>query len=333
MNCIPQLCQPGAWDWTSRWFILEGPDGTGKTTVALKLVKVLRDLGYKAKYSKEPSENNILGQFIRCLLASPETFKGFLAMQPGARNNVYPISRLLKSLSEGGASKLDGNTKHLLTVAEGIERSNSPSGTNMIRQFIDLLNLPPQAFNDFIAGMAVAGVSPIMNLIGTLAAGGAHKLDQMTWQTVFTAQRVEYMKELAEEVSSNPGLIIIQDRSWHSSVAYVEAEGPNPKAVEFIMKINQFIPQPAKLIIFKADVRIAMERISNGGRNSLEHYETPERQEQIAKSYGRNFPEGPSIIYVDASKPVSGVLADTSAAILSVLRSGNGNQKRRQARS
>lgn len=56
---------------TSKIIVLEGIDGSGKTTIAKKLKEYLEKEGYKVFYTAEPSENPI-GTFIRKILNGEE---------------------------------------------------------------------------------------------------------------------------------------------------------------------------------------------------------------------------------------------------------------------
>lgn len=51
---------------TGKFITLEGPEGSGKTTVSKELVKILNELGYKVLLTREPGGVDIAEQIKKC---------------------------------------------------------------------------------------------------------------------------------------------------------------------------------------------------------------------------------------------------------------------------
>ncbi len=236
----------GSAQWTSRWFVLEGIDGGGKTETASKLVQVLKELGYNAAYEKEPSEHNAVGVLVRCVLQGPTAFSG-LEWGPAADDSSAP-ARLYRMLKEGV------------------------------------------------------------------------KLDPVTFQMLFTTQRNEYMKTLEGMLRADPLKIVVADRCQASSIAYVESHGFSAENVEYIKTVNSRYPMPELMLVLDLAPQTALDRVKAGRHGATEHFEELELLERIRESYLRNFPEGPSVKYIDASRSRSEVLDAAVEAVIDALR-------------
>lgn len=224
------------------YIMVEGADGSGKTTITKKLVKKLNDEGYKAVLASEPSTENVVGAFIRSLL-------------------------------------------------EGIR----PKDSELLRPVIPQLE---------------GHVGRLLSML----AGGARP-GKLAFQEIFTAEREEHMAQLMP-VIVNSNIVLVSDRGYPSSIAYVESHGFSRDHVELIKRMNAIYPKPAILFVLDVDPKIALARTEkrDGGR---EYFDNLELQERVRESYQRNFPDAE---FIDASKPLSDVLGEVYGKTMALLR-------------
>ena len=86
-----------------KFITLEGPDGSGKTTVSLKIVSILQQRGYKVMLTREPGGVDIAEQIRQVILDKKNTAMDAKteALLYAAARRQHLIEKVLPALKEG----------------------------------------------------------------------------------------------------------------------------------------------------------------------------------------------------------------------------------------
>ena len=86
-----------------KFITLEGPDGSGKTTVSLKIVSILQQRGYKVMLTREPGGVGIAEQIRQVILDKKNTAMDAKteALLYAAARRQHLIEKVLPALKEG----------------------------------------------------------------------------------------------------------------------------------------------------------------------------------------------------------------------------------------
>lgn len=233
--------------------MIEGPDGSGKTESASRLLTALKSAGYDAIAVREPG-NGTLGTLVRSTLSGISVdhynvMKSYF--QDGSETE-----RFLGSLASKACDGIDVRALGTLT-------SNYAAVKGLLRS---------------------DGV--LDRLLGALTA--AKEIDIESLQLLFTAVRSEDMKRLYPFLVKKD-TVVISDRGYPSTITYAESGGPNAEYVEFLKLINSRFPRPDLLFVLSAQPDILFKRIqARGGR---ERFDSPETIRNLIESYKRNYPD------------------------------------------
>ena len=77
---------------TGKFITLEGPEGSGKTTVSKELVKILNESGYKVLLTREPGGVDIAGT------SKSKTFKYMIPYYHKSSNSSQSIKKIIMRL-------------------------------------------------------------------------------------------------------------------------------------------------------------------------------------------------------------------------------------------
>lgn len=86
-----------------KFITLEGPDGSGKTTVSLKIVKILEEKGYQVMLTREPGGVDIAEQIRNVILDKTNTAMDAKteALLYAAARRQHLVEKVLPALQEG----------------------------------------------------------------------------------------------------------------------------------------------------------------------------------------------------------------------------------------
>lgn len=86
-----------------KFITLEGPDGSGKTTVSLKILKILEEKGYKVLLTREPGGVDIAEQIRAVILDKKNTAMDAKteALLYAAARRQHLVEKVLPALQEG----------------------------------------------------------------------------------------------------------------------------------------------------------------------------------------------------------------------------------------
>ena len=114
------------------FIVIDGIDGSGKTTQVAKLIKRLNDEGFKAELTKEPTDG-LIGSIIRSMLSSSAERPSLLSMQLlfTADRNEHVIA--YKGIIESKDVILVSDRYYFSTVAYG-------SASGISAEYLKLIN-------------------------------------------------------------------------------------------------------------------------------------------------------------------------------------------------
>ncbi len=147
---------------------------------------------------------------------------------------------------------------------------------------------------------AVLTKEPTDGYVGMLlrkALSGEIKLDNMTVQLLFTADRNEHVTAFKKEIESL-SKVVITDRYYPSTIAYGSAMGLR---LEYIKMLNSIFPKPNALFILDISPELSAQRIRSRG-NTKEITEDIGFLSKVRAAYKANFPDS---IIIDASRSIN----------------------------
>ncbi|MCL4403506.1 MAG: hypothetical protein M1500_03415 [Candidatus Marsarchaeota archaeon] len=235
------------------YIMIEGPDGSGKTESASRLLASLKDAGYDAIAVREPG-NGTLGTLVR------STLSGISAGNYNDMKSYFQdgsgTERLLDRIAGKACDVIDAQERNALT-------SNYAAIKGLLR-------------SDGV-------LDRLLNALTT-----AKEIDIESLQLLFTAVRSEDMKRLSPFLAKKD-TVVISDRGYPSTITYAESGGPNAEYVEFLKLINSRFPRPNLMFVLSAQPDILFKRIQvRGGR---ERFDSPETIRNLIESYKRNYPD------------------------------------------
>ncbi len=144
------------------------------------------------------------------------------------------------------------------------------------------------------------------------------KLDMMSLQLLFIADRNEHIKSISEEINNK---VVICDRYYYSTIAYGEAVGVSRSYLE---SMNSIFPIPDKTFFLEIDPSNAIKRIDSG-RHNKEIFEKLETLKRIKSSYDKF--KSPEIERINAELPkekLAEILLEKTVKLLKQLKIESG---------
>jgi dTMP kinase len=140
------------------------------------------------------------------------------------------------------------------------------------------------------------------------------KIDLISLQLLFVADRNEHIKAIHREISNG---IVISDRYYYSTIAYGEALGVKR---DYLETLNSIFPKPDKTFVLEIEPSEAFKRIDNG-RSEKEIFERLETLEKIKRSYDKF--KGDEIERINGDKDAEIVTAELLEKTLRLLKDKN----------
>jgi dTMP kinase len=137
---------------------------------------------------------------------------------------------------------------------------------------------------------------------------------------LFHADRAAHVAAVVRPALAR-GAVVVQDRTFWSTAAYQGARGvPVP---EILARSLAIAPRPALTILLELEPAVALERIarSRAGRSSFERLED---LRAVARIYADLAAREPSIVRIDAGRPLAEVESDVVAEAEKALRARSG---------
>jgi dTMP kinase len=130
---------------------------------------------------------------------------------------------------------------------------------------------------------------------------GRAEVDPRTLALLFTADRVEHVREIRE--AQDAGKAVISDRYYYSTVAYQAAQGVDRK---WLMELNRFAPAPDVVVLLDVEAAAGAARAKSG-----EIFERKEFLDKVRVEY-RKFR---TMKVVDSSRPQTDVQGDIRSLV------------------
>lgn len=166
---------------------------------------------------------------------------------------------------------------------------------------------------------AVFTTEPTDKSLGTESrqelAGKGRRLNDMTLQIFFTADRSEHVANLIKP-KLDQGYTVITDRYYWSTVAYGTAMGLD---MYWLLDMNSVFPKPDFTFWFKVSPEIAQKRRTQ--RSLKEKLEVMNIQRRVEDTYSKlSFKfAGQGWYVIDASKPIDDVFKQVMAHLNSIM--------------
>jgi dTMP kinase len=128
---------------------------------------------------------------------------------------------------------------------------------------------------------------------------------------LFHADRVEHVASVVRPALAR-GAWVVQDRTFWSTAAYQGAEGaagPGPSAPEIVRRSLAIAPKPDVTLLLRLSPERALERIARH-RATTSSFERLEDLRAVERAYLRLAAKEPTIVEVDADRPLEEVAAD-----------------------
>ena len=172
---------------------------------------------------------------------------------------------------------MSDDRKGKLIVFEGIDGSGKSTHINLVSKALFKMGINHICHHEL--------QNPIGELIRTEYLSGKSETNDYSLGMLFEAQRLHYLQEEGGIIELlNNGTSIIQDRYYHSTIAYLMYKLEQDHLL-LITQSSRLIARPDLTIFIDTDPEIAITRIKDRLNKNLTIFETLDQLKQFRSNY------------------------------------------------